>query len=107
MWAKDLSRTIDYLETRTDIDAARLAYYGVSWGGALGGVIGSSFVTLQCRGDCSVPSGIGMLVGTIVTALGVAVVAALTLRACATSRRRVRRSRCAGRGTSSARRSSA
>ncbi len=29
--------SIDYLETRDDIDAERLAYYGVSWGGALGG----------------------------------------------------------------------
>jgi hypothetical protein len=25
MWAKDLSRTIDYLETREDIDAGRAA----------------------------------------------------------------------------------
>ena len=31
--AKDLSRTIDYLETRTnDIDAGAVGYYGVSWG---------------------------------------------------------------------------
>ena len=29
-WSKDLSRTIDYLETRADIDSERLAYYGVS-----------------------------------------------------------------------------
>ena len=32
MWQKDFSRSIDYLETREDIDANRLAYYGVSWG---------------------------------------------------------------------------
>jgi dienelactone hydrolase len=32
MWAKDLSRTIDYLETRDDLDAARTAYLGLSWG---------------------------------------------------------------------------
>jgi eukaryotic-like serine/threonine-protein kinase len=30
---KDLSRAIDYLETRPDIDHDRLAYYGISWGG--------------------------------------------------------------------------
>lgn len=36
---KDFSRSIDYLETRRDIDAERLAYYGMSWGGALGGII--------------------------------------------------------------------
>ena len=26
MWAKDLSRTIDYLESRVDIDATRIGY---------------------------------------------------------------------------------
>jgi predicted esterase len=34
-WAKDLGRSIDYLETRSDIDAANLAYFGYSWGGML------------------------------------------------------------------------
>ena len=34
--AKDLSRSIDYLETREDIDTDRLAYYGLSMGGRLG-----------------------------------------------------------------------
>ncbi len=38
-WAKDLRRSIDYLETRTDIDTAKVAYYGVSWGGYLGGLM--------------------------------------------------------------------
>jgi len=39
MWAKDLRRSIDYLETRPDIDTKKLAYYGVSWGGYLGGLM--------------------------------------------------------------------
>ena len=39
MWAKDLRRAIDYLETRSEVSTARLAYYGVSWGGAMGGVM--------------------------------------------------------------------
>jgi dienelactone hydrolase len=39
MWEKDLSRTIDYIETRPDLDASRIAYYGLSWGGALGGIL--------------------------------------------------------------------
>jgi dienelactone hydrolase len=34
-WGKDLSRSIDYLETRADIDTDRLAYMGISWGGAM------------------------------------------------------------------------
>ncbi len=33
MWGKDLSRSIDYLETRDDIDTDKLALYGFSWGG--------------------------------------------------------------------------
>jgi dienelactone hydrolase len=39
MWVKDFSRTIDYLETRDDIDNERLAYFGASWGGAMGGIV--------------------------------------------------------------------
>ena len=39
MWVKDLSRSIDYLETRQDIDCSKLAYYGVSWGGEMGGIV--------------------------------------------------------------------
>ncbi len=39
MWAQDLSRSIDYLETRPDIDTKRLAYYGVSWGAAMGAIM--------------------------------------------------------------------
>jgi dienelactone hydrolase len=31
-WSKDLGRTIDYLETRPDIDAGRVGYYGMSAG---------------------------------------------------------------------------
>ena len=39
MWVKDLSRSIDYLETRNEIDAEKLAYYGFSWGGFIGSII--------------------------------------------------------------------
>jgi dienelactone hydrolase len=39
MWGKDLGRSIDYLETRKDLDAGRLAYYGLSWGGGLGAIM--------------------------------------------------------------------
>jgi eukaryotic-like serine/threonine-protein kinase len=35
-WAQDISRTVDYLETRDDMDAARIAFYGFS-GGAVAG----------------------------------------------------------------------
>jgi eukaryotic-like serine/threonine-protein kinase len=33
-WAKDFSRTVDYLESRGDIDVSRIAYYGYSLGAA-------------------------------------------------------------------------
>ena len=39
MWGKDLGRAIDFAESREDLDAARLAYYGVSWGGAQGAIM--------------------------------------------------------------------
>ena len=32
IWRKELGRSIDYLETRSDIDCERLCYYGSSWG---------------------------------------------------------------------------
>jgi serine/threonine protein kinase len=36
---KDLRRSIDYLETRPDIDSKKLAYSGFSWGGQYGAII--------------------------------------------------------------------
>jgi dienelactone hydrolase len=38
-WVKDLGRTIDYLETRKDIDASRIAYFGDSLGGKMGALL--------------------------------------------------------------------
>ena len=38
-WSKDLGRTIDYLETRSDIDTTRLGYLGVSMGSAYGVIL--------------------------------------------------------------------
>jgi dienelactone hydrolase/predicted Ser/Thr protein kinase len=38
-WAKDLRRSVDYLESRADIDADKIAYHGRSWGGRLGGLM--------------------------------------------------------------------
>ena len=36
---KDFRRSVDYLETRQDIENEKLAYYGLSWGGMLGAII--------------------------------------------------------------------
>ena len=38
-WVKDLSRSLDYLETRDDIDTSQIGYLGDSWGGRLGALI--------------------------------------------------------------------
>jgi eukaryotic-like serine/threonine-protein kinase len=32
-WVKDVSRTLDYVDTRGDLDASRVAFFGFSWGG--------------------------------------------------------------------------
>ncbi len=37
--AKDLRRSVDYLETRPDIDRGRFAYYGISWGAVDGPIM--------------------------------------------------------------------
>jgi hypothetical protein len=39
MWGKDLARSIDYLESRDDMDTSSLAFYGASWGGVMGTIL--------------------------------------------------------------------
>jgi eukaryotic-like serine/threonine-protein kinase len=34
-WAKDVRRTVDYLETRNDLDRERIAFMGFSWGASM------------------------------------------------------------------------
>lgn len=55
-WAKDLGRSIDYLETRKDIDSHRLAYYGLS----LGAVWGPVLTAVEPRFKASVLIGGGL-----------------------------------------------
>jgi len=38
-WAKDLGRTLDYLDTRNDLDHHKIAYLGISWGAELGPIM--------------------------------------------------------------------
>lgn len=62
--------------------AARvIAFVVILLGGLAGALIGFALVDLQCEGDCSVPKGIGLLVGAIVSAGGMAIVSVLALRA--------------------------
>lgn len=59
MAAKDLSRTIDYLETRTDIDAGKIGYFGISWGGWMGVILNA----VEERTKAVVLSGAGLSEG--------------------------------------------
>jgi tRNA A-37 threonylcarbamoyl transferase component Bud32/dienelactone hydrolase len=38
-WGKDFKRSVDYLLSRSDIDAETLGYFGASWGGRLGPIM--------------------------------------------------------------------
>jgi formylglycine-generating enzyme required for sulfatase activity/dienelactone hydrolase len=49
-WAQDLMRTMDYLETRNDIDTDKIAYYGFS----LGGTYAPVFTAIEQRFAASV-----------------------------------------------------
>jgi hypothetical protein len=61
--------------------ARGVAFAAILLAGLCGALIGWSFVDIQCVGDCTTPGGIGALVGGVLAAVGVSVVAVLTLRA--------------------------
>jgi len=57
MWFKDVARSVDYLETRNDIDITRLAYFGVS----LGAHTGVKHLALEPRFKAGVLASGGLL----------------------------------------------
>jgi hypothetical protein len=63
------------------VGARVLAFASILVAGACGGLIGYAFMDLQCDGSCGVQKGLGALVGSVGAAVGVAVIAVLTLRA--------------------------
>jgi eukaryotic-like serine/threonine-protein kinase len=38
-WSKDLGRSLDYLQTRKDIDSTKFAYFGASWGSSVAPIL--------------------------------------------------------------------
>lgn len=38
-WVSEMRRSIDYLESRPEVDADNIAYYGTSWGGRYGAIV--------------------------------------------------------------------
>lgn len=57
------------------------AFVAVCLSGLAGAMIGYSLVALQCDGDCGLPKGVGLLLGALIAAGGMAVVAVLVMRA--------------------------
>ncbi|MDE0803123.1 MAG: hypothetical protein OSA99_07335 [Acidimicrobiales bacterium] len=74
----------DYAPSALPSTGARvLAFASILIAGLCGGLIGYAVVDLQCEGDCTAPAGIAGLVGAVIFAVGVGVVAILALRAMA------------------------
>ena len=61
--------------------ARAAAFVAILLTGVAGALIGYSLVELQCDGECAVPLGLGLLVGAVVAAGGMSIVAVLVLRA--------------------------
>jgi hypothetical protein len=61
--------------------ARAIAFAAILIAGTAGGLIGWTFVMLQCDGACDVPASIGAAVTAVLAALGTAVVSVLVLRA--------------------------
>lgn len=72
----------DYAPSALPSTGARvLAFSSILLAGLCGGLIGYAVVDLQCEGDCTAPAGLAGLVGAVVFAVGVGVVAVLAMRA--------------------------
>jgi hypothetical protein len=57
------------------------AFVAICLSGLAGAIIGYSLVELQCEGSCAVPQGLGLLIGALGAAGGMAIVAVLVMRA--------------------------
>ncbi len=63
--------------------AVLAAFFAVVVGGLSGAAIGFGLAGIECDGDCGTAEGLGALIGGLIGAGGVAVVAVLVLRAMA------------------------
>ncbi|MFM8721214.1 MAG: hypothetical protein ACKOPL_06645 [Acidimicrobiaceae bacterium] len=57
------------------------AFVSIVVAGVAGALIGFTLVDLQCEGACDVPNSIGLILGAVIGAFGMGVVAVLVLRA--------------------------
>ena len=61
MWAKDVARSIDYLQGRPDIAKDKIGYIGLSWGGMVAPIVLAveprfSLAVIYCGGFALQPS---------------------------------------------------
>lgn len=78
VFVPDPSESLSALPSTT---ARALAFVAILLGGLAGALIGYGLVEIQCDGQCALPLGIGIFVGSTLCAAGTAVVAVLVLRA--------------------------
>lgn len=57
------------------------AFAAICLSGLAGALIGYSLIALQCDGECGLAKGLGLLIGALTAATGMAVVAILVMRA--------------------------
>jgi hypothetical protein len=69
------------LSALPSVAARAIAFVTILLGGLAGGLIGFALVDIQCDGDCDLERGVGLLIGAIVCAGGMAIVSVLALRA--------------------------
>ena len=63
------------------VQARILAFAAIVVAGVCGGLIGFSAVKVGCQHNCATPEGVGGVIGAVMAAAGVAVIAVLVLRA--------------------------
>lgn len=68
------------LSALPSVTARVIAFCSILLGGLAGGLLGYGLVDTQCDGDCTVPTGTGMLMGSLMGAGGTAIIAVLVLR---------------------------
>jgi hypothetical protein len=68
------------LSALPSVTARVIAFCSILLGGIAGGLLGYGLVDSQCDGSCSVQTGSGMLICSLIGAGGTAIIAVLVLR---------------------------
>ena len=77
----ELNGEVRPLSALPSVLARIVAFIAILLAGLAGALIGFSLVDLQCLGSCDLPNSIGLVLGSVVGALGMGIVAVLVLRA--------------------------